>query len=85
MADAMGMGVTAGMIISVRSRRDVVVVDPDRFLVAARRAVQDLDSGLTEAQAAAAVTDVCDAVFVLLDRKGDLAPDRTGLRQEPAG
>ena len=64
------MAVTAGMTISVRSRRDVVVVDPERFLAAARRALQDLDPSLTEAQAAQAITGISDAVFALLDRDG---------------
>ncbi|GIF74551.1 hypothetical protein [Asanoa siamensis] len=52
----------AGMTISIRSRRDVVVVDPDRFLAAARQAAPD-------------VSDVYDAVHALLDRDGDLAAD----------
>jgi hypothetical protein len=82
MADA--MGVTAGMTISVRSRRDVVVVDPDRLLAAARRALQDVEPSLTDAQAAVGVADVVDAVFALLDRDGDLVPETMSAGDERA-
>ena len=37
------------MTISIRTRRDVVVVDPDQFLAAARQALPDRDPGLTDA------------------------------------
>jgi hypothetical protein len=63
------------MTISIRTRRDVVVVDPDRFLTAARQALRDRDPGLTDAEAADAVADVYDAVHALLDRDGALAAD----------
>ncbi|MBC6467490.1 hypothetical protein [Actinomadura alba] len=76
MADA--VVATAGMTISVRTRRDVVIVDPDRFLTAARQALRDLNPELTEAQAADALTDVTDAVHALLDRDGQLAMDHVG-------
>ncbi len=59
------------MIISVRTRRDVVVVDPARFLAAARAAYRDLHPDADEAE----ITDVYDAVGVLLDRFGPLASD----------
>ncbi|MFG3604826.1 hypothetical protein [Micromonospora chersina] len=65
----------AGMTISIRTRRDVVVVDPDRFLTAARQALRDRNPGLTDADAAEAVADVHDAVHALLDRDGALAAD----------
>ncbi|MEO3777486.1 hypothetical protein ABGB16_11685 [Micromonospora sp. B11E3] len=65
----------AGMTISIRTRRDVVVVDPDRFLAAARQALRDRNPGLTDAEAAEAVVDVHDAVHALLDRDGTLAAD----------
>lgn len=64
-----------GMTISVRTRRDVVIVDPERFLAAARRAVRDRGPALTDADAADAVADVYDAVHALLDRDGNLAAD----------
>ncbi|MCE6994084.1 hypothetical protein LZG04_04545 [Saccharothrix sp. S26] len=69
-----------GMTISVRTRRDVVVVDPDRFLAAARSAYRELNPGLTDAEVAEAVADVTDAAFALVERHGDLAPgpDRAG-------
>ncbi|GAA4591117.1 hypothetical protein BJY16_000167 [Actinoplanes octamycinicus] len=61
----------AGMVISVRSREDVVVVDPERFLAAARRAHladhPDADP--------ADIADVYDAVHALLDRYGSLGSD----------
>ncbi|MBF8188542.1 hypothetical protein ITP53_23005 [Nonomuraea sp. K274] len=74
-----------GMTISIRSRRDVVVVDPDRFMAAARQAYRAANPGLTEAEAAEAVVDVYDAVHALLDRDGRLVPDgpertRPGVR-----
>ncbi|MFG1953868.1 hypothetical protein [Micromonospora sp. NPDC048830] len=65
----------AGMTISIRTRRDVVVVDPDRFLAAAWQALRDRNPGLTDAEAAEAVVDVHDAVHALLDRDGTLAAD----------
>lgn len=64
-----------GMTISIRTRRDVVVVDPDRFLTAARQALRDRNPGLTEVEAADLVADVYDAVHALLDRDGTLASD----------
>ncbi|MFE9749319.1 hypothetical protein ACFYOT_30780 [Saccharothrix saharensis] len=70
----------AGMTISLRTRRDVVVVDPDRFLSAARAAYRELHPDLTDAEVAEAVADVTDAAFALIDRHGDLVPtpDRAG-------
>jgi len=68
----------AGLMISVRTRRDVVVVDPDRFLTAARQALRDSNPGLSDAEAAEAVADVYDAVHALLDRDGALAADAMG-------
>ncbi|MBO3738532.1 hypothetical protein [Actinoplanes flavus] len=70
-----GVPPRAGMTISIRSRRDVVVVDPRRLLAAARRALRDSDPALSEAEAAAAIADVYDAVHALLDRDGQLAAD----------
>ncbi|MBV1849320.1 hypothetical protein [Catellatospora tritici] len=73
-----GPAPVAGMTISIRTRRDVVVVDPGRLLAAARQALRDSDPDLTEAEAAAAVVDVYDAVHALLDRDGDLVADVEG-------
>ena len=61
----------AGMTISIRTRRDVVVVDPDRFLAAARQALRDRNSGLTEADAAEAAWRAALAAEV--NRQLDLA------------
>jgi hypothetical protein len=36
-----------GMTISIRTRRDVVVVDPDRFLAAARQALRGRNPAVT--------------------------------------
>ncbi|MFI7702867.1 hypothetical protein [Nonomuraea sp. NPDC049480] len=78
---------TAGMTISVRTRRDVVVVDPERFLASARAAYCDLHPGTSEESAAENIRDVYDAVHILLDRFGRLVADtpetligRCGLR-----
>ena len=65
----------AGMTISVRTRRDVVVVDPERFLAAARQAVRESNPEYTEAEVHAAIADVYDAVYALMDRGGNLAAD----------
>ncbi|GAA0383177.1 hypothetical protein Acor_70680 [Acrocarpospora corrugata] len=65
----------AGMTISVRTRRDVVIVDPERFMAAARAAFRDLHPDLSEETAAKSVADVYDAVNILLDRLGRLAAD----------
>ncbi|WP_157556249.1 hypothetical protein [Herbidospora yilanensis] len=70
------------MTISVRTRRDVVVVDPARFLAAARAAYRDLHPGVSEEVAADNVADVYDAVGILLDRLGRLAAD---VRETPVG
>ncbi len=60
----------AGMVISVRTRRDVVIMDPEKFLAAARAAYKELHGG-EEAD----IADVVEAVHVLLDRFGRLAGD----------
>jgi hypothetical protein len=65
------------MTIGVRTRRDVVIMDPDRFLPP-REALRDLNPELTDAQADGALTDVTDAVHALLDRDGQLALDHIG-------
>lgn len=58
----------AGMTISVRIRRDLVIVDPDRFLAAAREAYRDRNPGCSQTDASDAVADVTEAMFALLDR-----------------
>ncbi|MDH6707778.1 hypothetical protein P3T27_004515 [Kitasatospora sp. MAA19] len=63
------------MTISLRIRRDVVVVDPERFLAAARAAFRELNPEATEEETARHVPDTTEAVFALLDRFGGLAPD----------
>ncbi|MEV1120064.1 hypothetical protein AB0I91_33870 [Actinosynnema sp. NPDC049800] len=73
----------AGMTISVRTRRDVVVVDPERFLAAARAAYRELNPGLTDAEVAEAVADVTDAAYALIDRDGDLVPDPAHAGRPP--
>ena len=60
------------MQVSLRMRRDVIVEDPQRLIRAARQALQDSDPELSEDEVAAAVTDVSDAIYALLDRDGDL-------------
>ncbi|MGI5233693.1 hypothetical protein [Actinoallomurus sp. CA-142502] len=64
----------AGMTISIRTRRDVVIVDPERFLASAREAFRELN-GLPEDSAVEEISDVFDAVHALLDRFGRLVPD----------
>jgi hypothetical protein len=59
-----------GMTISLRLRRDLVIIDPGRFLAAARRAYQDLNPDLCEAQIAEAIGDVHDArAFAIRTRR----------------
>ncbi|MCU7827045.1 hypothetical protein [Kitasatospora sp. DSM 101779] len=66
---------TAGMVVSVRTRQDVVIADPERFLAAARAAHRELTPDATEETAAEYVQDVRDAVFVLLERFGRLTAE----------
>jgi hypothetical protein len=71
----------AGMVISVVVREDVVVMDPDRFLAAARRAYREENPDADEQDAAQAVADVYDAAYALRDRYGSVAsehPDVAG-------
>ncbi|MBA8950882.1 hypothetical protein ACFQU9_02720 [Actinomadura namibiensis] len=65
-----------GMTISVRTRHDVVVTDPERFLAAARRAYRQAHPEVSASEAEQAVTDVYDAVHAFLDRDGRLGPPR---------
>ncbi len=58
----------------------MVVVDPERFVAAARQALRDLDPELSAEEAEAAVVDVYDAVHALLDRDGQLAADAADPR-----
>src|SRR4051794_21147724 len=64
-----------GMIISVLTRQDVVVMDPGRFMGAARRAFRAENPEVSEAEAGAHVGDVYDAVNALMDRYGSIASD----------
>jgi hypothetical protein len=64
-----------GLIISVLTRHDVVVVDPERFMAAARQACKADNPGITDAGLAALVADVYDAVGALIDRYGSLASE----------
>jgi len=63
------------MVVSVRTRQDVVIMDPDRFLAAARRAYRAQDPQITEDDAIEAVTDVYDAAYALIDQYGSLASE----------
>jgi hypothetical protein len=69
----------AGMTISIRTRRDVVIMDPERFMASARAAYRDLYPEAGEDDAAEYVRDVYDAVDILLERFGRLAPDTPGF------
>ncbi|MEY9874249.1 hypothetical protein ABH931_003743 [Streptacidiphilus sp. MAP12-33] len=72
----------AGMTISVRTREEVVVVDPDRVIAAARAALVEDDPEMTEEQAARHVVDVYDAVDALVEHHGGrLAPETMSLAQ----
>ena len=50
-----GVAPKAGMTISIRARRDVVIMDLDRFLGAARRALRDIVRVAPGPEAATAV------------------------------
>ncbi|MFI6154379.1 hypothetical protein ACIBCA_17040 [Kitasatospora sp. NPDC051170] len=67
-----------GMTISVWHRQDVVVVDPERFMAAARAAFRQLHPDVPEQAVAEHVADVHDAAFALLDLHGRLTPDPPG-------
>lgn len=60
---------TAGMTISLRIRRDLVIVDPGRFFAAARDAYRAAHPGATDAEVAEQVADVSDAIHALIDRQ----------------
>jgi hypothetical protein len=64
-----------GMVISVLTRQDVVIMDPQRFLAAAREACRTEDPDLTEDEVIQAVADVYDAVQALVDRYGSVASE----------
>ncbi|MER5863400.1 hypothetical protein [Kitasatospora sp. NPDC002040] len=68
----------AGMTLSLRTRQDVVIVDPERFLAAARAAFRELYPEATEEELAENVRDVRDAAFVLVERHGGLTADEPG-------
>jgi hypothetical protein len=59
-----------GMRISVRFRRDFLVIDAAKVLAAGRRAFLDLNPTASEEDAEEHVTCAADAVFALLDRDG---------------
>lgn len=62
------------MTISIRTRRDVVIVDPERFMASAREAFREVNRLPADA-AVEEISDVYDAVQALLDRFGRLTPD----------
>ncbi|HJP74351.1 MAG TPA: hypothetical protein VJ914_08785 [Pseudonocardiaceae bacterium] len=62
-----------GVTISIRVRRDLVVVDPERFLAAAQAACRELNPDVTEAGARDAVANAYDAVYALIDRDWPVA------------
>ena len=74
-----------GMTISLRLRRDLVVVDLGRFLAAARSAYHDLNPDLHEAEVAEAIGDVHDAVRALLDHGDGRALIWPGTREPEGG
>ncbi|WP_204044383.1 hypothetical protein [Acrocarpospora phusangensis] len=69
----------AGMTISVRTRQDVVIVDPARFMATARTAYRDLNPDASDEEVAEQIADVYDAVGILLDRLGRLTPDAPAI------
>src|SRR5688500_5280506 len=71
------------MTISVRTRRDVVVVDPERFMAAARAAYRELNPGLTDAEGAEAVAAGPAAASALIARDGALAPESSRAGRPP--
>ncbi|MFI5888513.1 hypothetical protein ACIA5D_00150 [Actinoplanes sp. NPDC051513] len=73
--DDAGIPPRRGMVISVLTRQDVVVMDPDRFLAAARRAYRAQDPDITEDEAAQTINDVYDAVNALMDLYGSIGSD----------
>ncbi|MFC7280160.1 hypothetical protein ACFQS1_39900 [Paractinoplanes rhizophilus] len=64
-----------GMIISVISREDVIVMDPLRFLAAARHAYLRQDPEASDEEAARAVADLYDAADTLIEEYGLLASE----------
>src|SRR5689334_11552674 len=64
-----------GMVITVLTREDVVVMNPERFLAAARDAYRAEHPDADEVEVTTAIADVTDAVFALLDRYGSVASE----------
>ncbi|MBB2940640.1 hypothetical protein FB565_000344 [Actinoplanes lutulentus] len=64
-----------GMVISIRSRHDVVIIDPDKFLTAARRAYLAYNPGADESELAVALADPYCAVDALINCYHTLASD----------
>lgn len=65
------------MTVSVRTRRDVVIVDAERFLAAARAAYLTVHQDADETEAAEAVADVHDAAHALIECNGHLVAEGT--------
>jgi len=63
------------MVITILTREDVVVTDPDRFMAAARRAYQRQHPDVGAREVEAAVSDVYDAVHQMIDTYGSVASD----------
>jgi hypothetical protein len=64
-----------GMVITVRTRHDVVIVDPDRFLAAARHAYPADNPGTIDDDLEGALQDPYYAVDALMDRYYILGSD----------
>jgi hypothetical protein len=64
-----------GMVISILTRRDAVIMDPARFMVAARRAFQKQNPACTDDEATLHVADVYSAVHALIDQYGSIASE----------
>ncbi|MFD0568408.1 hypothetical protein ACFQ0T_02875 [Kitasatospora gansuensis] len=73
-----------GMTISIRTRQDVVIVDPERFVASARAAYRETSPEITEERAAEHIRNVYDAVWALVDRFGRLAADARHPPGSPA-
>ncbi|MCY1143999.1 hypothetical protein OWR29_38900 [Actinoplanes sp. Pm04-4] len=63
-------------------RQDAIIVDPDRFIAAARRAYLANNPQACAQEARQAVTDVRDAAYALIERYGALTSDHPDVASD---
>jgi len=62
------------MHVAIRIRRDFVITDAQRVLVAGRTAYRELNPESSQAEADESVSSAADAIFTILEHAGVLGP-----------